>query len=213
MRPAATLAMPSALARATRHLRRADPTLARVIDAVGPCRFRVERGGGAYASLLEAILYQQLAGSAAAAIHRRLQEAIGRPHPRPEDVARLSHARLRRIGFSRQKIGYTRDLTRRVQDGLPLSRLGRLEDEAVIDALTQVHGIGRWTAEMFLMFRLGRPDVLPVDDYGIRKGMQGAYGWRALPKPDRMRRLAEAWRPWRSVACWYLWQSLRVGRE
>ena len=191
-----------------RHLRRADPVLARLVDHVGPCRYEVHREIGPFAYLTTAIVHQQLAGAAAATIHRRLCALAGRKHPRPEDIARLSDAELRGVGLSRQKIGYLRDLVARVGDGLPLGRLARLPDEAAIEALTSVKGIGRWTSEMFLMFRLGRLDVLPVDDLGIRKAMQKAYRKRSLPKPDWMRKTAEPWRPYRSVACWYLWRSL-----
>jgi 3-methyladenine DNA glycosylase/8-oxoguanine DNA glycosylase len=123
-------------------------------------------------------------------------------------VAGATDAQLRAAGLSRQKIAYLRDLTRLTQGGLPLRSLGRSTDDAVIEALTEVKGIGRWTAEMLLIFRLGRLDVLPVDDYGIRKAMQRAYRMRSLPKPERMRRLAERWRPYRTVACWYLWRSI-----
>jgi 3-methyladenine DNA glycosylase/8-oxoguanine DNA glycosylase len=196
------------LRRAVRHLRRADPVLARIVAEVGPCRLRAERKGGPFAALVEAILYQQITGKAAATIHGRLRAAAGRRHPRPRDVEALSDAALREAGLSRQKISYLRDLSRKAQNGLPLARLHRLGDDAVVDALTGVKGIGRWTAEMFLMFRLGRPDVLPVDDYGIRKAMQRAYRKRSLPKPDWMRRAAAPWRPYRSVASWYLWRSL-----
>jgi 3-methyladenine DNA glycosylase/8-oxoguanine DNA glycosylase len=199
---------PAELRRAVRHLRRADPVLARLVDHVGPCRYEVHREIGPFAYLTTAIVHQQLAGAAAATIHRRLCALAGRKHPRPEDIARLSDAELRGVGLSRQKIGYLRDLVARVGDGLPLGRLARLPDEAAIEALTSVKGIGRWTSEMFLMFRLGRLDVLPVDDLGIRKAMQKAYRKRSLPKPDWMRKTAEPWRPYRSVACWYLWRSL-----
>jgi 3-methyladenine DNA glycosylase/8-oxoguanine DNA glycosylase len=193
---------------ATRHLARTDAVLGGIVGRVGRCRFEIDRGGGPYASLVEAILYQQLAGSAAVAIFRRLRERIGRRHARPEDIAALSDAELRAVGLSRQKIGYLRDLTARVQDGLSLHRVHRLDDDGAIATLTQVKGVGRWTAHMYLMFRLGRLDVLPVDDYGVRKAMQMAYRMRELPKPVRMERIAEAWRPYRSVACWYLWRSL-----
>ena len=199
---------PADLGRAVRHLRRADPVLARLIDQVGPCLYEVRRGGGPFAYLTAAIVHQQLAGAAAATIHRRLCALAGRKHPRPEDIARVSDAELRGVGLSRQKIGYLRDLVARVDAGLPLGRLSRLSDEAAIEALTSVKGIGRWTSEMFLMFRLGRLDVLPVDDLGIRKAMQRAFRKRALPRPDWMRKTAEPWRPYRSVACWYLWRSL-----
>lgn len=206
---------PRLLRAASAHLRLADPVLGTVIAPLGPCLLVVDRRGSAYSALLEAILYQQITGKAAAAIHRRLAERVGCRHPRPEHIAALSRAALRRVGLSRQKIAYMRDLTARVHDGLPLGRLARLPDEAVIEALTQVKGIGRWTAEMFLIFRLGRLDVLPVHDYGIRKAMQLAYRKRELPKPAWMERVAEPWRPYRTVACWYLWRSLEgaAGKE
>ena len=153
------------------------------------------------------MLYQQITGKAAATIHGRLVSLIGRRVPRPEDVLRATSGELRRVGLSGQKIAYFRDLSRKVRDGLPLRRLSRLPDEAVIEALKKVKGIGRWTAEMFLIFNLGRPDVLAVDDYGIRKAMQRAYRRRALPTAEWMRRTGEAWRPYRTVACWYLWRS------
>lgn len=199
---------PERLRTATAHLRRADPVLAALMTRVGFCGFEADRRGTSYSALVEAIQYQQITGKAAAAIHRRLTALVGRSHPRPTDVAALSDAQLRSAGLSRQKIAYLRDLTRLVRDGLPLGRLGRLPDDAVIEALTQVKGIGRWTAEMFLMFRLGRLDVLPVDDYGIRTAMQRAYRMRDLPKPARMQRVAERWRPYRTIACWYLWRSI-----
>ena len=194
--------------RAVRHLRRADPVLGGIIEQVGKCRLRADSGGGPFAALVEAILYQQITGRAAATIHGRLRDAVGRKHPRPTDIRALSDEQLRSAGLSRQKIGYLRDLAEKAANGLPLGRLRRLADDDVVGALVGVKGIGRWTAEMFLMFRLGRPDVLPVDDYGIRKAMQRAYRKRALPKPDWMRRTAESWRPYRSVASWYLWRSL-----
>jgi 3-methyladenine DNA glycosylase/8-oxoguanine DNA glycosylase len=196
------------LSRATAHLRRADPVLAAIIDRVGPCGYAVEGGGSAFAALVESMMYQQITGRAAATIHGRLRRLVGRRHPRPADLLAVSVRDLRRCGLSRQKIAYLRDLATRASNGLALRGLGRLEDEVVISRLCEVKGIGRWTAEMFLMFRLGRPDVLPVDDYGIRKALQRAYGLRALPGPDWMRRKAEAWRPYRTVACWYLWRSI-----
>jgi DNA-3-methyladenine glycosylase II len=198
------------VSRATRHLRRVDPVLAGIMRQVGPCLYSVRRHESPFAALARAVVYQQLAGAAAATIHRRVLAAVGGGEPRPEDVLRTSDEALRAAGLSRQKLSYLRDLAQKAQDGLPLERLARLSDERVIQALVGVKGIGRWTAEMFLMFRLGRLDVLPVDDYGIRKAMQRAYRWRSLPKPERMRRAAEPWRPFRSVACWYLWRSLDV---
>jgi DNA-3-methyladenine glycosylase II len=195
------------LRRATRHLQAADPVLRRLIEAEGPCRLRPNRAGSSFDYLVRVILRQQISGYAADAIEGRLRARFG-ARLLPSQVLAASDATLRSLGLSRQKTGYLRDLSQKALDGLPLGTLSRRTDEGVIEALTTVRGIGRWTAEMLLMFRLGRPDVLPVDDYGIRKAMQVAYRMRALPKPDRMRRIAEAWRPYRTVACWYLWRSL-----
>jgi len=195
------------LRKAEAHLRAADPVLARIIEVVGPAPLKVDRSP-AFAALLQSIVYQQISGKAAAAIHRRLCAALGRPIPRPHDVTAASDEALRGAGLSRVKVAYMRDLALRAVSGLPLRSLSRLDDEQVVEALIEVKGIGRWTAEMFLMFRLLRPDVLPVGDYGIRKAMQKAYRLRKLPKPDVMQRIAAPWRPYRSVACWYLWRSL-----
>ena len=199
---------PDDLRRAVSQLRRVDPVMARIIGRVGPCRLAPAPRGSPFAALVESIVYQQITGTAAAAIYGRLCALFGRAHPRPQDVAGATDEALRSAGLSRQKIGYLRDLASKVEDGLPLRRLSRLDDEAVVEALTSVKGIGRWTAEMFLIFRLGRLDVLPADDYGVRKAMQRAYRMRDLPKPDRMRRVAEPWRPYRTVGSWYLWRSL-----
>ena len=182
--------------------------MAGLIESVGPCRYRTDRRGGPFSSLVESILYQQLNGKAAETIHGRLLSLLGRRHPRPRDFDAVSDAQLRAAGISRQKTSYMRDLARQAHAGLPLAKVARMSDERVIETLTAVKGIGRWTAEMHLMFRLGRLDVLPVDDYGVRKSMQLAYRFRSLPKPDRMRKIAESWRPYRSVGCWYLWRSL-----
>jgi 3-methyladenine DNA glycosylase/8-oxoguanine DNA glycosylase len=199
---------PHIVRRARGHLRRSDPVLARIMEEVGACRWRVDRRSGAFAALVESIVYQQITGAAAATIHGRLCALVGRPNPRPEDILRARATGLRRAGLSRQKIGYLRDLARRARNGLSLRRLSRKDDEAVVADLVAVKGIGRWTAEMFLIFRLGRPDVLPVHDYGIRKAMREAYGLADLPKPDEMQRIAERWRPYRTIGCWYLWRSL-----
>lgn len=204
---------PKTLQHAVAHLRGADPVLAKLIDVVGRCRYTVARGGGPFASLAEAIVYQQITGKAAETIYGRVRELIGRRHPRAQDIAGVSDEELRAAGLSRQKIGYLRDLGARAEAGLPLGRLARLDDDGVAATLTEVKGIGRWTAHMYLMFRLGRLDVLPVDDYGVRKSMQKAYGFRALPKPDRMLKVAAPWRPYRSVAAWYLWRSLDTRAE
>jgi len=196
------------LKRAMRHLRKADTVMARIIRQVGPCRLKAVRRGSDFEALVESIVYQQITGKAAYAIHQRLRQLLGGTRLAPADLLKTHARRLRSVGLSRQKIGYLRDLSRRALDGLALDRLGHLDDEAVISALTTVKGIGRWTAEMFLIFRLGRLDVLPVSDYGLLKAVQKAYGGRGLPKPHTMRRVGEAWKPYRSVACWYLWRSI-----
>jgi 3-methyladenine DNA glycosylase/8-oxoguanine DNA glycosylase len=201
---------PATLRQAEARLRRSDPVLAAIMRSVGPCRLRTDETGGAFAALVESIIYQQITGRAAASIYGRVRRLVGRRHPRPQDILAAADDALRQAGLSRQKVRYLRDLSERVRDGLKLRSIRRQDDEAVIEALTQVKGIGRWTVEMLLIFRLGRLDVLPVHDYGIRKAMQRAYRFRKLPNPERMRRLAEPWRPYRTVACWYLWRSLET---
>jgi 3-methyladenine DNA glycosylase/8-oxoguanine DNA glycosylase len=182
--------------------------MGRIVARVGACRLEADRRLGPFAHLATAIVHQQITGKAAASICRRLCALNRGRWPRPEQIAAASDAQLRACGLSRQKISYLRDLAAHAARGPSLHRLKHLPDEEVIEALTQVRGIGRWTAEMYLMFRLGRPDVLPVDDFGVRKAMQLAYRKRSLPKADWMRRTAESWRPWRTVASWYLWRTL-----
>jgi 3-methyladenine DNA glycosylase/8-oxoguanine DNA glycosylase len=194
--------------RAANHLRKVDPVMERIVSRVGACSLEVDRRLGSFAYLMAAIVHQQITGKAAASICKRLCTLNRGRWPRPEQIAAASDEQLRACGLSRQKISYLRDLAAHAASGTSLNRLARLPDEEVIEALTAVRGIGRWTAEMYLMFRLGRPDVLPVDDLGVRKAMQLAYRRRALPKADWMRRTAESWRPWRTVASWYLWRSL-----
>ena len=203
---------PQRLRRAVRHLRRNDPALAAVIARVGRCAWEIERGGSAFASLVEAMLYQQITGKAAASIHRRLRKVLGRRHPRPQEILAASRRAMRGAGLSRQKIAYMRDLAARATNGLALRGLSRLPDESVIEALCAVKGVGRWTAEMFLIFRLGRFDVLPVDDYGVRKGAQIAFGLARLPDARWLKERGEAWRPYRTVASWYLWRCLEQSR-
>ena len=160
---------------------------------------------------MRAIVYQQLAGKAAATIYGRVQALYGGRPPTPAELAATSAARLRRAGLSRQKLGYLKDLARRVASGrLALDALDGLPDEAVIEALTVIRGVGVWTAQMFLMFRLGRLDVLPVLDLGIQKGMRRTYALRRMPKPAEMERIAAGWSPYRSVACWYLWRAAEL---
>jgi len=190
-------------------LRAADPKLARAIDAVGPCTLRPRKDGTHFDHLARAIVYQQLSGSAAATIHGRFLALGDGAAPTPDVILTIDEATLRRVGLSRAKAVAIRDLAQHVADGrLPLDTLESMADEAIIDALVQVRGVGRWTAQMFLMFRLGRPDVLPVLDLGVRKGAQRIYNMRALPEVDRLEKVARTWRPWASVASWYCWRVL-----
>jgi DNA-3-methyladenine glycosylase II len=206
-----TLAHPHATRRALRHLRQADPVLGRLIAQVGRCEFRLRTDGAHFDHLVRAIVYQQLAGKAATTIYGRVQALYGGRPPTPAELAGTSAARLRRAGLSRQKLGYLKDLARRVARGrLALDALESLADEAVIDALTAIRGVGVWTAQMFLMFRLGRLDVLPVQDLGIQKGMLRTYALRRMPGPAQMERIAAGWSPYRSVACWYLWRAAEM---
>ena len=196
-------------ARARRLLARRDPVLRDLMRRHGACGLADNQHTDPFKALVHAIVSQQLSTKAAATISARFGALFGARFPTPAQVDTVDDARLRGVGLSFQKVGYVRDLCRRIQDGsLPLKALAKLPDEGVIEALTQVKGIGRWTAEMFLMFRLHRPDVLPVGDLGIVKAVQKNYGLRKLPTPDRLNRMGEVWRPYRSIACWYLWASL-----
>jgi DNA-3-methyladenine glycosylase II len=194
------------------HLRKVDPILGTIIDRVGRCRLEPRRTGTHYDALVRSIVFQQLSGKAASTIHRRFCEIYPSNRPRAEHVLATEDGVLRAAGLSRQKIAYLRDLSARVADGsLPLSHLGRLPDDAIIEHLVQVKGIGRWTVQMFLMFRLGRPDVLPELDLGVQTAIQRAYGLRKRPTPKDVLRIGEKWRPYASIASWYLWRSLENG--
>jgi DNA-3-methyladenine glycosylase II len=191
---------------ALEHLAVADARLAAIIRSVGAYEIKLRRDP--FRSLVEAIIYQQLAGSAADAICGRFVKIYGR-FPRPAQLLATRDARLRTAGLSAKKIEYLKDLALRVSDGrLELGLLRKMPDEQVIEQLDQVKGIGRWTAEMFLIFCLGRTDVLPVGDLGLRKAMQKAYSLAELPSPESMRKIAQPWKPYCSVATWYLWKSL-----
>ena len=195
--------------RARRSIARRDPVLGDLMRRHGRCGLIDAQHTDPFRALVHAIVSQQLSTKAAATIAGRVDTLLG-GQPTPARVRAVSDEQLRGAGLSGQKIAYLRDLCRRLEDGsLRLDVLNDMSDEAVIDALTSVKGIGRWTAEMFLIFRLHRPDVLPVGDLGIVKAIKTVYGLRTLPTPERMLRLGEAWRPYRSVACWYLWASLR----
>ncbi len=194
--------------KAVEHLRRADPVLRSVIDTVGP--FRMDHRPPQFATLARAIVFQQLNGKAAGAIFARLLALVDQ-RLTAEAVQRLSLRKLRAAGLSAQKAAYLRDLAKQTVAGaLRFEDLPNLSDQEVIADLTRIKGIGLWTAQMFLMFALRRPDVLPVGDYGIRAAMERWYGLAGLPKPAQMERIALPWRPWASVACWYLWRSKDV---
>ena len=194
---------------ARRHLTATDPVMARLIREVGPCRLEPRRTGTHFEALVRAIVYQQLSGKAAATIHGRFVGLYPRRRLRPELVRATDDAALRSAGLSRQKIGYLRDLAEKVETGVvPLGRLDRLDDDTILERLTQVKGIGRWTVQMFLMFRLGRPDVLPELDLGVQNAIQRAYGLARRPTPKDVIEIGTKWRPHASVAAWYLWRSL-----
>jgi len=190
------------------HLKKADPVLALIIERVG--RFAMNYDEPAFHSLAEAIVYQQLHGKAAATIFKRLTDLAGEPLT-PEGILKLSEEQMRGVGLSKQKLSYLRDLAEKTQAGtLDFARMSTLHDAEVIKALTQVKGIGVWTAHMFLMFSLRRPDVLPTGDLGIQMAIRKHDRKRKLPKPVQMEKIAKCWSPYRSVACWYLWRSMDV---
>lgn len=200
----------SALGRkAIAHLRKVDPALGEVIDRIGPYKGWPSGNGTHFDAVARSIVFQQLSGKAAGTIHGRFQGLYGGRTPHPEELATTSDEQLRSIGLSRQKSAYLKDLGARVASGqLPIETLHELTDEEIITALTQVKGIGRWTAQMFLMFRLGRLDVLPDLDLGIQKGMQKAYRLRKLPTPERVKKIGAKWAPYRSIGSWYMWRLL-----
>jgi DNA-3-methyladenine glycosylase II len=197
------------LAEASAELARRDSVLAEIVGYVGPCDFRRGRPRGEpFAELARAIVYQQLAGAAASTIHGRFV-ALFDGGPTPEAVLATRESRLRRAGLSAAKAASVRDLASKVVDGtVRLDRVRRLPDEEIVRELTLVRGIGRWTAEMFLIFTLGRLDVWPVDDYGVRKGYARLYGLAELPAPRALELLGEPFRPYRSIAAWYCWRAV-----
>ncbi len=211
--------IPTALAA----LSAADPKLRRLIERAGPFTLRLSGAQSPFEALTESIIYQQLHGKAAAAIHRRLLDSF-QPicglgaHPSPQHLLDCPNEQLRAAGLSGNKSLALRDLAAKTLDGTvpTLARIRRMSDDQIVEHLTEVRGIGRWTVEMLLIFRLGRPDVLPVDDYAVRKGFALTFeGLKPttkvtpalLSKPDTMRKRAEHWRPWRSVASWYMWRA------
>jgi DNA-3-methyladenine glycosylase II len=191
---------------AIQHLRRSDPVMAAIIERVGV--YKMQYRPADFESLVRSIVYQQLSGRVASVIFARVAAAAGTPIT-PESILKLRPVRMRSLGLSKAKTEYIRDLARHTRDGkLVFQQLDALSDDQVIEQLTQVKGIGTWTAHMFLMFALRRPDVLPVGDLGVRSAIRKAYGLEALPAPAQMEEIASPWRPWCSVASWYLWRSL-----
>ena len=195
---------------AERHLQRTDPVMARIIREIGPVR--ITRRPERFQALVRAIIFQQLAGRAAQTILDRFVARIGTGRfPTPDQVIAAPEEVMRSAGLSRGKLSYIRDLAAHVRDGtINFRRFPRMDDEAVITELIRVRGIGRWTAEMFLMFNLCRPDVLPVDDLGLRNAATKAYGVKLPVGAKELREMGERWRPYRTAASWYLWQSTRI---
>jgi len=198
------------MARARRVLMRRDPVLRAIISKYGVCGIKTGREADIFCGLVESIVSQQLSTKAAATIYGRLRTLMpGGGPPAPDAILSLSDEALRGVGLSRQKVSYVRDLSRRVIDGsLKTDAFAAMTDDEVVAQLTQIKGIGRWTADMILIFRLARPDVLPVGDLGIVKAVQKAYRLRKTPDAKRLEALGERWRPYRSIASWYLWRSL-----
>jgi DNA-3-methyladenine glycosylase II len=197
---------------ALKHLRHHDPIMRQVIGKVGPFVLRPERDR--FSMLVRSIISQQISTSAARSIRMRLEQLVAPATLCPEQLVDLDPATLRSVGLSPQKTAYVLDLAQKTLDGtIELRTIGRCSDEAVIERLTQVKGIGRWTAQMFLIFSLGRPDVFPEDDLGVRMAIRNLYGLSDLPKSTVSRKIAETWRPYASVASWYCWRSLEFAKK
>ena len=195
--------------KAINHLKKSDPVMARIIADVGPCRYEVKNFGTHFDALARSIIYQQLSTKAAGTIHGRFLDLFPQKRATPGHLLAIDEETLRGVGLSKQKLGYLRDLAGKVHGGqLPLDHLDELTDQEIIAYLVQVKGIGVWTAQMFLMFRLGRLDVLPDLDLGIRNAIKKAYRVRGVPNAKRIAKIGEPWRPYASIACWYLWRSL-----
>ena len=192
--------------KAINHLKKSDPVLSAIIEKVGPCK--IEYGDPSFASLAEAIVYQQLNGKAALTIFNRFADLAGRPLT-PHGILKLTEPQMRSAGLSKQKLSYIRSLAELTHSGeLDFARLPDMPDDEVIAHLTEVKGVGTWTAQMFLMFSLRRPDVLPTGDFGIQTAIRKYYRKRKMPKPAEMEKIAKPWSPYRTFACWYLWKSL-----
>ena len=192
---------------AIKHLKKSDPVIAAIIRRVGPCAIQYREPS--FETLVRSIVYQQLSGRVASVIFARLHAAAGEEQLTPEGIMKLRPEKMRKLGLSGQKTLYIRELAKHTKRGrIVFENLSATDDLAVIEHLTRVKGIGVWTAQMFLMFALRREDVLPVADLGIRSAMKKAYGLPDLPKPAEMEKIAAVWKPYTSIACWYLWRSL-----
>ena len=195
--------------RAVTHLKKCDSRMAAVIAKVGPCRFQPGGFPTHFEALLRAVVYQQISGKAAATIYARFQALYGGRPPKPTELLDTPLSELRSAGLSGQKASYVRDLAEHIESGeLPVGELDHLSDDEILAALVRVKGIGKWTAQMFLMFQLGRPDVLPDGDLGIQKGIMLAYEMERMPTPKEVVEIAAPWRPHATIASWYLWRSL-----
>jgi 3-methyladenine DNA glycosylase/8-oxoguanine DNA glycosylase len=202
--------------KAIQHLTDSDKILANVIAETGPCRLRADRKRSPFEALVEAVCHQQLTGKAAQTILGRVKAL--HPHrdfPAPEDLLATSDDKLRTAGLSRAKVASVKDISAKTLDGtVPEPKaLAKLDDAEIIERLTTIRGVGQWTVEMLLIFKLGRPDVLPVDDYGVRKGFMLAYRKRDLPRPAALLAHGERWRPYRSVASWYMWRAIDLTKQ
>ena len=192
---------------ALQYLCKADSNLEKIIKVVG--KYSIKIRNDPFQSLIESIIYQQLAGKAANAIYNRFINYYDNKEITPARILNSSNDNLKKVGLSNRKIDYLKDLASHIYDGrINLEELPTMNDEEIINKLVNVKGIGRWTSEMFLIFSLGRQDVLPVTDLGVRKAIQKVYSLSELPKPNTMMEIAEPWRPYRSIATWYLWKSL-----
>jgi DNA-3-methyladenine glycosylase II len=200
---------------AIQYLSAVDPTLARVIERAGDFNLPLRRLHNPFEALARNIIYQQLHGKAAAAIHERVLALFGKKRLSPLDILDASEESLRGAGLSAAKLAAIKDLAAKTLDGTvpTLAKLRRMDDEEIIEHLTKVRGIGRWTVEMLLIFRLGRADVLPVGDFAVRKGFSLLYGLKELPKPKELVHYGERWRPFRSVASWYMWRAYELPPE
>lgn len=199
--------MPPRHANAIAHLSAADPVLGGWIAQAGPCSLRRERGGTHFASVARSIVYQQLSGKAAGTIYARFEAIFGGRSPEPAELLKVKPPALRAVGLSERKAEYLLGLAKDVRSGrIPLASVDEMPDHEVIETLTAVRGVGEWTAQMFLMFRLGRPDVLPTLDLGVQNAIKQLYGLRTHPKPERVATIGAKWAPYRTVASWYLWR-------